>query len=44
MRLRYITGRGGSATEGLSKYLETQATDFAALPVDASLLLSLIHI
>lgn len=38
MRLRYITGRGGSATEGLSKYLETQATDFAALPVDASLL------
>ena len=38
MKLRYITGRGGSASEGLSKYLGTQATDFAALPVDATLL------
>lgn len=38
MRLRYITGRGGSASEGLSKYLGTQATNFAALPVDVSLL------
>lgn len=38
MRLRYITGRGGSASEGLSRYLGTQVTDFAALPVDASLL------
>ena len=38
MKLRYITGRGGSASEGLSKYLGTQVTDFAALPVDATLL------
>ena len=38
MKLRYITGRGGSASEGLSRYLGTQVTDFAALPVDASLL------
>ena len=29
MRLRYITGRGGSATEGLSAYLKQQADDFA---------------
>lgn len=38
MKLRYVTGRGGSASEGLSRYLGTQVTDFAALPVDASLL------
>ena len=38
IRLRYITGRGGSASEGLSKYLGTQVADFAALPVDATLL------
>ena len=38
MKLRYVTGRGGSASEGLSKYLGTQVTDFAALPVDATLL------
>ena len=38
IRLKYITGRGGSASEGLSRYLGTQATDFVALPVDASLL------
>ena len=38
MRLRYITGRGGSASAGLSAYLSTRARDFAALPVDPSLL------
>lgn len=38
MKLRYVTGRGGSASKGLSVYLSTQATDFAALSVDASLL------
>ena len=38
MKLRYITGRGGSASEGLSRYLGTQVTDFAGLPVDATLL------
>ena len=38
MKLRYVTGRGGSASEGLSRYLSTQVTDFAALSVDASLL------
>ena len=38
MKLRYITGRGGSTLAGLSKYLRSQATDFAALPVDAPLL------
>ena len=38
MQLRYITGRGGSASKGLSAYLSTQATYFAALPVDTTLL------
>jgi hypothetical protein len=38
MKLRYITGRGGSTSAGLSKYLRSQAKDFAALPVDATLL------
>lgn len=38
MKLRYVTGRGGSASEGLSRYLGTQVKDFVALPVDASLL------
>ena len=37
-RLRYITGRGGSASEGLSAYLSTRERDFATLPVDPSLL------
>ena len=37
MRLRYITGRGGSATEGLSAYLKQQADDFAALANDSEL-------
>ena len=37
MRLRYITGRGGSATKGLSTYLKQQADDFAALANDSEL-------
>ena len=37
MRLRYITGRGGSATKGLSAYLKQQADDFAALANDSEL-------
>ena len=39
MRLRYITGRGGSATEGLIScaYLKQQADDFAALANDSEL-------
>ena len=38
MKLRYVTGRGGSASDGLSRYLGTQVKDFVALPVDASIL------
>ena len=38
MKLRYVTGRGGSTSAGLSKYLKSQAKDFAALPVNAPLL------
>ena len=38
MKLRYVTGRGGATSAGLSKYLKSQAKDFAALPVNAPLL------
>ena len=37
MRLRYITGRGGSATDGLSAYLKQQADNFTALANDSEL-------
>ena len=37
MRLRYITGRGGSATKGLNTYLKQQADDFAAIANDSEL-------
>ena len=37
MKLRYITGRGGSATQGLSLYLSTLVDDYQALANDAEL-------
>ena len=37
MKLRYITGRGGSATQGLSQYLSTLVDDYQALANDAEL-------
>ena len=37
MKLRYITGRGGSATQGLSLYLSTLVNDYKALANDAVL-------
>lgn len=37
MKLRYITGRGGSATQGLGLYLSTLADDYQALANDAEL-------
>jgi hypothetical protein len=37
MRLRYITGRGGSSTQGLSAHLKQQADDFAVLANDSEL-------
>lgn len=37
MKLRYITGRGGSATQGLSLYLSTLVDDYQALANDADL-------
>ena len=37
MKLRYITGRGGSATQGLGLYLSTLADDYQALANDAVL-------
>lgn len=37
MKLRYITGRGGSATQGLSSYLSTLADDYQGLANDSVL-------
>lgn len=37
LKLRYITGRGGSTTQGLSLYLSTLVEDYQALANDASL-------
>lgn len=37
MKLRYITGRGGSVTQGLSLYLSTLVDDYQALANDADL-------
>lgn len=37
MKLRYITGRGGSATQGLSLYLSKLVDDYQALANDAEL-------
>ena len=37
MKLRYITGRGGSATQGLSVYLSALAEDYQALANNAEL-------
>ena len=37
IKLRYITGRGGSATQGLSLYLSTLVDDYQALANDADL-------
>ena len=37
--IRYITGRGGSGTGGLSAYLRTITNDFDALPIDPRFLL-----
>ena len=37
IKLRYITGRGGSATQGLSLYLSTLVNDYQALANDAEL-------
>ena len=37
MKLRYITGRGGSSESGLSKYLRTLSADFRVLANDRSL-------
>lgn len=37
MKLRYITGRGGSASQGLSLYLSTLVDDYQALANDADL-------
>jgi hypothetical protein len=37
MKLRYITGRGGSSESGLSKYLRTFSDDFKVLANDRSL-------
>ena len=37
MKLRYITGRGGSSQSGLSKYLRTFSDDFKVLANDSSL-------
>ena len=37
MKLRYITGRGGSATQGLSLYLSTLAEDYQALANNSGL-------
>ena len=36
--LRYITGRGGSGTGGLSAYLKTLDDDYDVLPIDAEFL------
>ena len=36
--LRYITGRGGSGTGGLSAYLKTLDDNYAVLPIDAGFL------
>ena len=36
--LRYITGRGGSGTGGLSAYLSRLAEDYSVLPVNAQFL------
>ena len=37
MKLRYITGRGGSTTQGLSSYLSTLVDDYQALANDTDL-------
>jgi len=37
MKLRYITGRGGSATQGLSLYLSVLVDDYQGLANDSSL-------
>ena len=37
MKLRYITGRGGSATHGLSSYLSTLVDDYKGLANDSVL-------
>lgn len=37
MKLRYITGRGGSATQGLSSYLSTLVDDYKGLANDSVL-------
>ena len=37
MKLRYITGRGGSVTQGLSLYLSTLVDDYQALANDVEL-------
>lgn len=39
MNIRYITGRGGSGTGGLSAYLRTLTNDFDVLPIDPEFLL-----
>lgn len=38
MRIRYITGRGGSLEQGLSQYLAGLACDYAGLAIDSKLL------
>ena len=38
MNIRYITGRGGSGTGGLSAYLRTLSNDFDVLPIDPDFL------
>jgi predicted alpha/beta hydrolase family esterase len=39
LNIRYITGRGGSGTGGLSAYLRTLTNDFDVLPIDPEFLL-----
>ena len=39
LSIRYITGRGGSGTGGLSAYLRTLSDDFDVLPIDPEFLL-----
>jgi hypothetical protein len=38
IKIRYITGRGGSLDRGLSPYLGTLADDYQGLAVDSALL------
>ena len=43
LSIRYITGRGGSGTGGLSDYLRELSDDFDVLPIDPEFLLQDFH-